>query len=31
MGLKDVQAIDAMCRAGYAGIVTQEEWEHVWG
>ena len=31
MELQDVQAIDTMCRAGYAGIVTEEEWKQTWG
>src|SRR4030042_680720 len=31
MELKDGQAIDTMCRAGYAGIVTEEEWKYTWG
>ncbi len=30
MELKDVRAIDTMCRAGYAGIVTEEEWKETW-
>ena len=30
MELMDVQAIDTMCRAGYAGIVTEEEWKETW-
>jgi hypothetical protein len=31
MELLDVQAIDTMCRAGYAGIVTEKEWKEMWG
>ncbi len=31
MELMDVQAIDTMCRAGYAGIVSEEEWKETWG
>ncbi|MCX5999078.1 MAG: amidohydrolase family protein [Chloroflexi bacterium] len=31
MQLKDVQAIDTMCRAGYAGIVSEQEWKDTWG
>jgi len=31
MEFKEVQAIDTMCRAGYAGIVTEEEWKYTWG
>ena len=30
MELTEVKAIDTMCRAGYAGIVTAEEWKDVW-
>ncbi len=30
MELLDVKAIDTMCRAGYAGIVTDAEWKEVW-
>ena len=30
MELTDVKAIDTMCRAGYAGIVTEGEWKEMW-
>ena len=30
MELTEVKAIDTMCRAGYAGIVTEEEWKETW-
>jgi predicted TIM-barrel fold metal-dependent hydrolase len=30
MELMDVQAIDTMCRAGYAGITTEAEWKEMW-
>ena len=30
MELTEVKAIDTMCRVGYAGIVTEEEWKEMW-
>lgn len=30
MELKEVQAIDTMCRPGYAGIITEKEWKETW-
>ncbi len=30
MELTEVKAIDTMCRAGYAGIVTEAEWKETW-